>query len=278
MQYYAITGTLKGTSLQPSPYSFFSLTRKHGLREMWDSEHAAFYGKETKHAVADYIKPVGICVDSSGATFVRCCFVDQLGIEHYADIDTIVVRDDPKFVAHVLKSLFGFNVYNDLFPVFGRALTVLRLEDEEHEPDSGDGDSGESEVGVSVYQHFDGYPLISNILYETGEFNYIDFYHIVDPLTMNDGKPAKHESQDETTDVEGEAEGSESGEGSEADGDAEGSAEGSAGTGDSGEGQVGEGEGEGGDTVPMPEIVIHAGYAAKAVRPGFVRQMSEEEE
>ena len=271
MEYYAITGTLQGTSLQPSPYSFFSLTRKHGLREMWDKEHAAFYGKETKHAVADYIKPVGICIDSSGATFVRCCFVDQLGIEHYADIDTIVVRDDPKFVAHVLKSLFGFNVYNNLFPVFGKALTVLRLENEEHEAEGGDSDSGESETGVTVYQHFDGYPLISNILYETGEFNYIDFYHIVDPLTMNDGKPAKHDSDSE-------ADGNTEGEGSEAAGNAEESAEGAAGTGDSGEGQVGEGEGEGGDTVPMPEIVIHAGYDVKSVRPGFVRQMSEEEE
>lgn len=282
MIYYPIKGTLRDTSERASPYSFFSLTRKYGLREMWDEEHAKFYGKEKKHDVADYIKPVGICVDNGGTVFVRCCIVDQLGIEHFVDIQATVARDDPKFVADVLKSLFGFNVYKSLYGVFAKALNVLRLEPEEVSPDGGsDGDGGSTLSGVTVYQTVDGYPLTGGFLYETHEYNYIDFYHIVDPLHMNDNKPAWPDSGDEDSSDEGtqeeegideegmEGDGVEEGDtapDTDADADADADSDSDADADD--------------DTpvIPQPEIVIHGGYGVKLMKSGFSKQLSEEEE
>lgn len=282
MIYYPIKGTLQETSEKASPYSFFSLTRKYGLREMWDEEHAKFYNKETKHDVADYIKPVGICVDSGGTAFVRCCLVDQLGIEHIVDVQASVARDDPEFVANVLKSLYGFNVYKNLYGVFGKALTVLRLEPEKVTPGGSSEDStGDTSTGVIIYQTVDGYPLTGGFLYETHEYNYTEFYHIVDPLYMNDNKPKWPDSSDNEesdSDADGgsssEDQGTEGSDGSETVGQEEG---------DSGsEGQVdGENQPDSEEeepVIPQPELVIHAGYGMKIAKPGFSRQLSEEEE
>ena len=281
MMYYPIKGTLQETSEKASPYSFFSLTRKYGLREMWDEEHAKFYNKETKHDVADYIKPLGICVDNGGTSFVRCCLVDQLGIEHIVDVQASVARDDPEFVANVLKALFGYNVYKNLYSVFGKALNVLRLEPEAVSPDSdGTDDTGDTATGVIVYQTIDGYPLTGGFLYETHEYNYIDFYHIVDPLHMNDNKPkwpdgSDTEEGDSDSDdgSSSEEQGSEGGDGTEEQGGD---------TGSDSEGQQADGENQPDNeeepAIPQPEVVIHGGYGVKIAKPGFSRQLSEEEE
>ena len=273
MIYYPINGTLQETSEKASPYSFFSLTRRYGLREMWDEEHAKFYGKETKHDVADYIKPLGICVDNGGTAFVRCCISDQLGIEHIVDVQSSVARDDPEFVANVLKSLYGFNVYNKLYPVFGKALNVLRLDPESVEPGGDDDDEHASTAGVTIYQAVDGYPLTGGFLYETHEYNYIEFYHIVDPLHMNDNKPRWPDSSDSDESGDDASSDEQGEEGSENTGQDEG---------DSGsEGQQSDGGAQPDDNepvIPQPEIVIHDGYGMNIAKPGFSRQLSEEEE
>ncbi len=277
MIYYPIKGTLNETSEAASPYSYFSLTRRYGLREMWDDEHAAFYGKEKKHDVADYIKPLGICVDNGGTAFVRCCIMDSLGIERIADIQSSVAQQDPEFVANVLKALFGFNVYSNLYSVFARALNVQRMEPEETSSDSSGTDTDSASYsGVTVYQTIDGYPLTGGILYDTNEYNYIEFYHIVDPLTMNDGKPAYPSTSEDSTEESGESGESSDGESSDSsDGDGDGD-------GEAGDGAAGSGSEDGAEdssaSIPQPEIVIHAGYGVKLFKGGFSSQLSEEEE
>lgn len=271
MIYYPIKGTLRDTSERASPYSFFSLTRKYGLREMWDEEHAKFYGKETKHDVADYIKPLGICVDNGGTSFVRCCIMDQLGIEHYVDVQASVARDDPEFVANILKSLYGYNVYKNLYHVFGRALNVLRLEPEEAaQSDGGSEDEGTSTAGVTIFQSVDGYPLTGGFLYETHEYNYIDFYHIVDPLHMNDNKPAWPAGGDDDSSEESDSD-------TDTDADADADTDSGSTDGDEGDSTSGDG-GDDAPVIPQPEIVIHAGYGVKLAKLGFSKQLSEEEE
>ena len=281
MTYYPITGTLRETSEQASPYSYFSLTRRFGLREMWDDEHAAFYGKAKKHDVADYIKPLGLVLDNGGNQYVRCCFVDQLGIEHIADIDRRVAADDPKFVAQVLKALYGFNVYSNLHDVFGKALNVLRLEPEEAQASEEDSaDDASSDSGVSIYETADGYPLTGGFLYETHEYNYIDFYHIVDPLTMRDGIPAGAQTSTADSSEDGGDEGGDaSGETEEGDASGNDSVTEEGGE-QTGTGNADDNDASAGDAqaaIPQPEIVIHDGYNIR-VTARIRMQLSEEEE
>ena len=272
MMYCKILGTLKETSMEASPYSYFSLTRKYGLREMWDDTHAKFFSKEFKHQVADYIKPIGVLTGTESGDYVRCVLVDRLGNDRVADISALAISSDPLFVGQALNSVFGFKVYNGLYDVFARALTILRLEPaaSSTEPSEESDAAASDSSGVFIYETVDGYPLNGEVEYDTRTYKYIDYYHIVDPAKrfLSDWA-ADTASTTEDTDAGEVVSGDDGGAGA-----ADAPDDGSAADGE----DTGSDSGSTVDSVPDPELVIHFGYKdVYKFRPALVDASEDEE-
>lgn len=119
---FLVEGPMRETAFPASPYSYFEVSERDGLREMWDEAHAAHYASPVKHALADYAAPIFLYRTASGALYVcvklLCC--DR--VMRVACVDSRLLRDDPDFVVRALGSALGFRSDYDKAGLVCKAL------------------------------------------------------------------------------------------------------------------------------------------------------------